>query len=87
MAAQPGQTPAEVAQLAASVAHQLNNLLQVVNGNLELVAARLQDEQLRPSLNNALIAAQQITELSRELYEDPMESVTRSSPAPLDGSR
>ena len=87
MAAQPGQTPAEVAQLAASVAHQLNNLLQVVNGNLELVAARLQDEQLRPYLNNALIAAQQITVLSRELYEDPMESVTRSSPAPLDGSR
>lgn len=87
MAAQPGQTPAEVAQLAASVAHQLNNLLQVVNGNLELVAARLQDEQLRPYLNNALIAAQQITDLSRELYEDPMESVTRSSPAPLDGSR
>ena len=86
MAAQPGQTPAEVAQLAASVAHQLNNLLQVVNGNLELVAARLQDEQLRPYLNNALIAAQQITDLSRELYEDPMESVTRSSPAPLDGS-
>ena len=87
MAAQPGQTPAEGAQLAASVAHQLNNLLQVVNGNLELVAARLQDEQLRPYLNNALIAAQQITDLSRELYEDPMESVTRSSPAPLDGSR
>ena len=87
MAAQPGQTPAEVAQLAASVAHQLNNLLQVVNGNLELVAARLQDEQLRTYLNNALIAAQQITDLSRELYEDPMESVTRSSPAPLDGSR
>ena len=87
MAAQPGQTPAEVAQLAASVAHQLNNLLQVVNGNLELVAARLQDEQLRPYLNNAMIAAQQITDLSRELYEDPMESVTRSSPAPLDGSR
>ena len=87
MAAQSGQTPEKVAQLAASVAHQLNNLLQVVNGNLELVAARLQDEQLRPYLNNALIAAQQITDLSRELYEDPMESVTRSSPAPLDGSR
>ena len=85
MAAQSGQTPEKVAQLAASVAHQLNNLLQVVNGNLELVAARLQDEQLRPYLNNAMIAAQQITDLSRELYEDPLESLARPAPPPLDG--
>lgn len=81
----PEPAPEEVAQFAASVAHDLNNLLQVVTGNLEIIAARLEDEQLRGYLNNALIAAQQITDLARDLYENPMESLSRPSPPPLDG--
>jgi signal transduction histidine kinase len=67
------------------VAHDLNNLLQVVHGNLEMIAARLEEERLRPYLNNAMIAAQQITDLSRALYENPVESLSRPCPPPLDG--
>jgi signal transduction histidine kinase len=81
----PEQTPEEVARFAASVAHDLNNLLQVVNGNLEIIAARLEDERLRGYLNNAMIAAQQITDLARGLYDEPMESLARPSPVPHDG--
>lgn len=52
---------------ALSLAHTLNNLLQVVNGNLELLAARVQDEQLRGYIHNAQLAAQQITKLAQGL--------------------
>jgi len=75
MAAQPEQQPDEVTQLAASLAHRLNNLLQVVHGNLEIVGARLEDEKLRPYLNNAMIATQQLTELARQLQNDPLETL------------
>lgn len=80
----PEPAPDEVAQFAAIVAHNLNNLLQVVRGNLEMAAARSDDEQLRGYLDNAMIAAQQITDFAHELYDDPMESLSRPTPAPLD---
>jgi nitrogen-specific signal transduction histidine kinase len=54
-------------EFALSLAHSLNNLLQVVNGNLELLSTRVQDEQLRGYIRNAQLAAQQITELAHEL--------------------
>lgn len=59
-----------VAQFASSLAHALNNLLQVVNGNLEILAVRLEDERLRGYVDNALLAAQQLTEVARELNAD-----------------
>ncbi len=52
-----------------SLAHTLNNLLQVVNGNLELLSTRVQEEQLRGYIRNAQIAAQQITDLAQSLNE------------------
>jgi nitrogen-specific signal transduction histidine kinase len=55
------------AAFALSLAHTLNNLLQVVNGNLELLSARVQDEQLRGYIRNAQLAAEEITRLAREL--------------------
>jgi hypothetical protein len=51
-------------EFALSLAHTLNNLLQVVNGNLELLSARVQDDQLRGYIRNAQLAAQQITDLA-----------------------
>jgi nitrogen-specific signal transduction histidine kinase len=54
-------------EFAPSLAHTLNNLLQVVNGNLELLSTRVQDEQLRGYIRNAQLAAQQITELATGL--------------------
>lgn len=52
---------------ALSLAHTLNNLLQVVNGNLELLSTRVHDEQLRGYIRNAQLAAQQITDLAHDL--------------------
>jgi len=52
---------------ALSLAHTLNNLLQVVNGNLELLSNRVEDQQLRGYIRNAQLAAQQITQLAHDL--------------------
>lgn len=54
-------------EFVPSLAHTLNNLLQVVNGNLELLSTRVQEEQLRGYIRNAQIAAQQITDLAQRL--------------------
>jgi len=60
-----------VRELAERLAHQLGNLLQVVNGNLELVAQRTTDETALRYLANARAAAEQLTELTRSLRIDP----------------
>jgi hypothetical protein len=57
----------QATEFALSLAHTLNNLLQVVNGNLELLSARVEGEQLRGYVRNAQLAAQQITELAQDL--------------------
>ena len=57
----------QATEFALSLAHTLNNLLQVVNGNLELLSTRVQDEQLRGYIRNAQFAAQQITQLAHDL--------------------
>ncbi len=56
-----------VCELGSRVAHQLGNLLQVVNGNLELIAQRTTDEAALRYLANARAAAEQLTELARTL--------------------
>jgi nitrogen-specific signal transduction histidine kinase len=61
----------QAAEFGPSLAHTLNNLLQVVNGNLELLSTRVQDEQLRGYVRNAQIAAQQITQLAHGLNGCP----------------
>jgi len=57
----------QATEFALSLAHTLNNLLQVVNGNLELLSTKVEDEQLRGYIRNAQLAAQQITELAHDL--------------------
>ena len=56
-------SPAEAERLA----HQLGNLLQVVSGNLELIAMRTADETTLRYLANARTAVGLLTELAREL--------------------
>lgn len=56
-----------VQELASRLAHQLGNLLQVVNGNLELIALRTTDEATLRYIANARAAAEQLTELARDL--------------------
>ena len=64
-----GERPATAAidANAAGLAHALANLAQVVNGNLELIAARTTDEPSLRYLENARAAAHQLTELARKL--------------------
>ena len=59
-----------VRELAARLAHQLGNLLQVINGNLELIAQRTTDESILHYLANARAAADQLTDLMRALPVD-----------------
>ena len=54
---------------ARVMAHKLGNLLQVVNGNLELLSARIEDSQLRNYLANAQTAAHELTAMARELVD------------------
>lgn len=56
-----------VGQLTAGLAHDFNNLLQVVNGNLELAAARAQDERLLRYIGNARDAAGRGAKLTGQL--------------------
>jgi signal transduction histidine kinase len=62
-----------VRELAARLAHQLGNLLQVINGNLELLSQRTTDETALHYLDNARAAAEQLTELTRALPVDPRD--------------
>ena len=67
----PDEEAAE--QLLAGLSHNLRNLTQVVAGNLELVAARTDDELTLRYIANARLAAQLITELAQGLDEPPSE--------------
>lgn len=60
-----------VREFSSRIAHQLGNLLQVVNGNLELIAQRTTDESTLRYVANARAAAEQLTELTRGLPIDP----------------
>jgi hypothetical protein len=68
----PGTQPG--GDFERALAHRLGNLLQVVNGNLELLAARIEDERLHGYLLNAQTAAEQLTEIARDLVDGPVES-------------
>ena len=60
----------DATELAQSLAHTLNNLLQVINGNLELLETRIEDDRLRGYIRNAQLAAKQLTELDDDLNGD-----------------
>jgi len=54
-------------ELERALAHKLGNLLQVVNGNLELLAQRVADERSRGYIANAQAAAEELTDIARSL--------------------
>lgn len=51
----------------SGLAHEFANLMQVVNGNLELLDTRTTDERSRRYLGNARLAAQRLTQISHDL--------------------
>lgn len=57
------------AEFDRALAHKFGNLLQVVTGNLELLAARIDDERLRGYLANAQSAARQLSDIAHALVE------------------
>jgi two-component sensor histidine kinase len=64
------RAPTPQALTERELAHKLGNLLQVVNGNLELLAARIEDERLLGYLRNAQAAADQLTDLAHALVDE-----------------
>jgi hypothetical protein len=50
-----------------ALAHKLGNLLQVVNGNLELLAQRVVDDRSRTYVANAQAAANELTDIAHSL--------------------
>jgi hypothetical protein len=63
----PGAQPG--GEFERALAHKLGNLLQVVNGNLELLAQRAVDDRSRGYLANAQAAAQELTSIAHSLVE------------------
>jgi len=51
----------------SGLAHELANLVQVVSGNLELIAVRTTDPNILRYVENARSAAEQLTTLTRKL--------------------
>ena len=57
-----------VGHLTGGVAHDFNNLLQVIRGNLELVLAKIEDQEpLAQRVRNALRGADRAGQLTRQL--------------------
>jgi len=73
-----------VGQLTAGLAHDFNNLLQVVNGNLELAAARAEDDRQLRYLDSARAAAERGAKLTGQLLAFARK--TRLDPRPVDVS-
>lgn len=66
--ARPDDTPIEANE--ATLAHELANCVQVITGNLELIAAHCSDEPTLRYVGNARVAAQQLTELTERLRSE-----------------
>jgi PAS domain S-box-containing protein len=56
-----------VGHLTGGVAHDFNNILQIIRGNLELVASAVSDPEASERLKNALHGADRAAELTRQL--------------------
>jgi len=72
-------------QLTGGVAHDFNNVLMAVLGNLELVEARLTDERLRRMVQNARRAGQRGAKLTEQLLAYARRQ--RLTPEPTDLNR
>jgi signal transduction histidine kinase len=56
-----------VGQLTGGVAHEFNNLLQVIKANLELTQSRITDDRIRDFVESALNSVNRGAELTRQL--------------------
>ncbi|HZC17402.1 MAG TPA: response regulator [Caulobacteraceae bacterium] len=56
-----------VGHLTGGVAHDFNNILQVIRGNLELIAAKVKDAEASQRITNALHGANRAAALTRQL--------------------
>ncbi|HXQ11918.1 MAG TPA: response regulator [Caulobacteraceae bacterium] len=56
-----------VGHLTGGVAHDFNNILQIIRGNLELVASAVSDPEASERIKNALHGADRAAELTRQL--------------------
>jgi len=56
-----------IGQLAGGIAHDVNNLLTIISGNLEVVMQRTADDTIRPSLKRAMDSIEMGASLTRRL--------------------
>jgi len=64
---EPGSRTRPADARPTGLAHDLANIVQALNGNLELLSSRTTDEAALRYLGNARAAARQLTELTARL--------------------
>lgn len=70
-----------IGQLTGGVAHDFNNMLAIITGNLELLLRRLPDDQrLQGPANNALSGAMKAGELTRQLLAFARQQALQPKP-------
>jgi signal transduction histidine kinase len=69
-------------RLTGGIAHDLNNLLTAIQGNLELLAKRLSDQRLKRYCDNARVASERAARLVTELLVS--SGPQRLVPKPVD---
>ena len=74
---QQSQKMEAVGQLTAGIAHNFNNMLQGVIGNLELALVQATPE-IRTALENAMISAERATEMVQELLMFTRQGMRRA---------
>jgi PAS domain S-box-containing protein len=67
-----------VGQLAGGVAHDFNNLLTVIGGHVEMMAAKVEDAELRERLGEVKQAADRAAQLTRQLLAFSRRQVLQS---------
>jgi PAS domain S-box-containing protein len=82
---QQAQKMETIGQLTGGVAHDFNNVLAAVIGNLELVLGRVTDPTARRLLQNAQHAAERGAKLTDHLLSFARKQVLRVEPSDLNG--
>jgi signal transduction histidine kinase len=69
-----------VGQLTGGVAHDFNNLLTVVLGNLDRIARKSEDEEVRRAVSNAVAGAERAAALTQQLLSFARQHPVEASP-------
>jgi len=74
---------AALGRIAGGVAHEFNNLLQVVNGNAELIGGSVQDSASKEMVDDILSAGRKGASLVMKIMEYARKTIYRSRPVDM----